>query len=118
MTIRRNIILFLPARLSALIACVWMGQGTAGAQSDVQDHLQISLPPIPRYRKARPAFEISADPGSKPIPPVRYTPLPPPIIPAPVAPPAAVLPSHEEIERKQARIREIQRRETEREVQH
>jgi hypothetical protein len=118
MTNRRTKISLLLSRLLTLFACVCMGEGTSLAQVDTTDHLQIIPPPVSRYRQERPAFVIKADPAQKPLPPTRSVVVQTPADPEPPSAPEAVVPSKEEIEKRQARIREIQRQETEREIQH
>jgi hypothetical protein len=115
---RRIEIPLLLCRLVTLIACVWAGEGTSQAQVDTTDHLQIIPPPVPRYRRERPAFVIKADPAQKPLPPAPRVVVRPHADPEPLPAPEAVVPSKEEIEKRKARVREIQRKETEREIQH
>ncbi len=118
MTNRRTKISFLLIRLLTLFACVCMSEGTSLAQADTTDQLQIVPPPVPRYRREHPAFVTTADPAQKPLPPPPKVAIRPPADPEPPSAPEAVVPTKEEIEKKKARLREIQRQETAREIQH
>ena len=96
----------------ALFGCFCLSPGVALAQVDSQNHLQIDPPPIPRYRRPKPAFVISADPDSKPLPlpTVRHVETGGR---AEVTPPKPSSPSPEQLERRRARVRQIQRKEVE-----
>ena len=100
-----------PVRLLIMAACFCLSDTLSLAQTDAKDPLQIVPPPIPRYRRERPAFVITADPGSKPLPipvPIR---LPVPITPISAGKPEP--PSAQILAGKEARRRETLRLEAE-----
>jgi hypothetical protein len=103
-------------QLLTLLAPVCLSAPRSLAQSDVQDHLKIMQPEIPRYRRVRPAFEVKADPTQKPLPrPVFLPAAPPSYGTLPEAPPPR--PKEDPVKRL-ARLREAQRRETQGQLTH
>ena len=114
MTIRQSYFAQWLIRLVTMISCICLGENISLAQSDVQDHLQIIPPPLPRYRRIRPAFQVKADPTQKPLPKPVY--IPPPVAIAPIM--TAVPRPIEDPAKRQARIRERRRRETQSQILH
>lgn len=114
MTIRQTDIAHWLIRLLTMISCVCLGENFSLAQSDVQDHLKIIPPPIPRYRRIRPAFQVKADPTQKPLPKAVY--IPPP---AAIEPMITTVPRpKEDPAKRQARLQEKRRRETQSQILH
>ena len=94
---------FVLPRLLTILVCVCMSPLPSLAQSDAGNQMQIDPPPVSRYRKPRPAFQVEADPTSQPIPIEEYVPMPRPPTKSSLPPTA------KDIAKKQARLREKQR---------
>jgi len=103
MTIRPVPLPIVLTRLLTIMACVCISPITSIAQSDAGNQMQIDPPPVSRYRKPRPAFQVEADPTSQPIPIEEYVPLPRPPTKS------SLPPTPKEIAAKQKRLLEKQR---------
>jgi hypothetical protein len=120
MTIRRSEIPLVLTRVLTAITCIFLSHGIAFGQG-ATDPLQTDPPPVPRYQRLSPPFEVSADPTSKPLPPpVIIHDSPPDVLPPSATPPDKVLPSPtpKEVAQKQTRIQETERRDAENDRQH
>ncbi|MCW3096670.1 MAG: hypothetical protein JWL77_2288 [Chthonomonadaceae bacterium] len=116
MTIRRSDIPPVLTRVLTGVTCILLSQGFSFAQA-ATDPLQTDPPPAPRYRRARPVFQVSADPNSKPLPPPIIIHDPPPDPPPAVETPLTGItptPTSKEIAAKQ----EAERRDAENDRQH
>ena len=118
MTIRRTIPSLYVVRLLAGAACLLLNDKTCLAQADKKmNALQIIPPEVPRYRRIRPVFKVEADRLSKPLVPKTMIPAPPSQDVVPLPPPPSG-PTKEELEKRRARFRENEIRETAAAIRH
>ena len=103
-------------QLLTLLTPICLNAPRSLAQSEVQDHLKILQPAVPRYRRIRSTFEVKADPSQKPLPRPVYLPAAPPSYATlPEAPPPR---PNEDPAKRLALLREAQRQETQGQFAH
>ncbi len=115
MTTRQIHFLRQTMRVLTLIACFCLNQRVTMAQTDEHNQMEIDPPAIPRYRKPKPAFVISADPAAKPLPlpPLRHEAAPEVMDKTP----KPWVPTPAQLEKRRIRLLQLQERETAEELQ-